>query len=179
MCLTAKSNVSKKKHQSIIYVTLCNVSCNFRCKVLVLSRYCTVDGTFLCLLYVSNVQKKAYCQFIYCFWSMCILIVNVLIIRMPFSESQWCLGKNAIVLYKKKSVVYIMYIFLLVFVTIICFSMVLKSMKKPENLFVCLEYDINRNVKIDSQPCWGGVGVQWHAVGLKWLQFSPRCLLLE
>lgn len=68
---------------------------------------------------------------------------------------------------KKKSVVYIMYIFLLVFVTIICFSMVLKSMKKPENLFVCLEYDINRNVKINSQPCWGCVGVQWHAVGLK------------
>lgn len=68
---------------------------------------------------------------------------------------------------KKKSVVYIMYIFLLVFVTIICFSMVLESMKKPENLFVCLEYDINGNVKINSQPCWGCVGVQWHAVGLK------------
>lgn len=42
---------------NISYVMLCNVSCNFRCKVLVLSRYCTVDGDFLCLLYVSNVQK--------------------------------------------------------------------------------------------------------------------------
>lgn len=52
---------------------------------------------------VKCAKKKAYCQFIYCFWSMCILIVNVLItIRMPFSESQWCLGKNAIVLYFKK-----------------------------------------------------------------------------
>lgn len=54
-----------------------------------------------------------------------------------------------------------MYIFLLVFVTIICFSMVLESMKKPENLFVCLEYDINGNVKINSQPCWGPVACSW------------------
>lgn len=47
-----------KKHPNVIHIMLCNVSCNFRCKVLVLSRYCTVDGTFLCLLYVSNVRKK-------------------------------------------------------------------------------------------------------------------------
>lgn len=63
-----------------------------------------------------------------------------------------------------------MYIFL-VFVTIICFSMVLKSMKKPENLFVCLEYDINRNVKINSQPfalnVLGSSGMQ-----LVWNDFS-------
>lgn len=79
-----------KKHQNIIYVMLCNVSCNFRCKVLVLSRYCTVDGTFLCLLYVSNVKKKGlllvyllFLKYVYTY------IVNVLItISMPFWESQ-------------------------------------------------------------------------------------------
>lgn len=55
-----------KKHTlNISYVMLCNVSCNSRCKVLVLSRYCTVDGTFLCLL--CQTCKKVYCQFIYCF----------------------------------------------------------------------------------------------------------------
>lgn len=58
-----------------------------------------------------------------------------------------------------------MYIFLLVFVTIICFSMVLESMKKPENLFVCLEYDINGNVKNQFTAllglCWGPVACSW------------------
>lgn len=66
---------------------LCNVSCNFRCKVLVLRRYCTVDGTFLCLLYVSNVQKKKFIVslFIVSELRVYLYIVNVLItIRMLF-----------------------------------------------------------------------------------------------
>lgn len=60
-----------------------------------------------------------------------------------------------------------MYISLLLFVTIICFSMVLKSMKKPEFLFVYLEYNINsiKCQEINEQPfalmCGGAVACIW------------------
>lgn len=108
------------------------------------------------LFIVSEVCVYLYCK---CFDNNTHAVFGI---SVMFGKKRHCF-----IYIKKKSVVYIMYIFLLVFVTIICFSMVLKSMKKPENLFVCLEYDINRNVKINSQPCWGCVGVQWHAVGLK------------
>lgn len=71
---------------------LCNVTCNFRCKVLVLSRYCTVDGTFLCLLYVSNVQKRFIVSlFILYELRVYLYIVNVLItIRMLFLGKKNC-----------------------------------------------------------------------------------------
>lgn len=88
VCLAATWKDKKKKTPSTHQ--LCHaVQCIFRCKVLVLSRYCTVDGTFLCLLYVSNVQKR-FIVSLFIISELCVYfyIVKVLIIRMLFWESQ-------------------------------------------------------------------------------------------
>lgn len=53
------------------------------------------------LLYVNCIRLKG--QFIYCFWIMCTLNVNVLItICMLFWESQWHLGKKKMPLFYRK-----------------------------------------------------------------------------
>lgn len=151
----------------------CYVSCNFRCKVLVLSRYCTVDGTFLCLLYVSNVQKKVYCQFIYCFGIMCILIYckcfdnnkhAVLVISVTFRG--W--GGESPLFYIKMCHEHNVNFFLSLLYAFLWFWKAWKSLNSY--LYVWNTISIASNVKKSIHSLLHScVGVQWHAVGFNWL----------
>lgn len=131
---------------------LCNVLCIFRCKVLVSSRYCTVDGTFLCLLYVSNVQKKKVYRQVYLLFLTYVYtylyIVNVLITKHAVLGISVTLGEKKTLpsFYIQMCCVYrctfssIFHTYMLIYG--------LGELEKAEILFVCLEFNISWHVEI-------------------------------